>query len=215
MKAVRLCVTPAAALWYALLFFYDRSGYMLALLPAAAVHELGHLTAIRLFRGRVSELRLELGGLCIEYTPPPELFAEVLCILAGPAAGLLWTALNVNSSRPLLQLSAELSLLLSCFNLLPALPLDGGRVLLALIRSAKALRLVGLIIGAMISAAALWFRLYGLLIPGLWLCGFNCPSAAHAERQAHGAQAGRPVPVIRPAHVNRRPASCREKNAAK
>lgn len=94
-------------------------------LMACAVHEAGHLLAIRALGGRVEELRLTgLGAVMI----PQGAFgygAECLVALAGPVASLILALLTA----PWNQALAGVSLVLGLFNLLPLAPLDGGRVL--------------------------------------------------------------------------------------
>ena len=132
MERPRLSVSPWAALC-AGLFFYAADGALLrAMLPAVLVHELGHALALRLSGGRIRELRLEPGGFCIRYASRPDRRGEILCAAAGPAAGLLY-APAAACFGPGGELSAGVSLLLSVFNLLPAPPLDGGRIASALL----------------------------------------------------------------------------------
>ena len=94
-------------------------------LLACVVHEAGHLLAIRALGSRVEELRLTgLGAVMI----PRGSFgygAECLVALAGPVASLLLALVT----SPWNQTLAGVSLVLGLFNFLPLAPLDGGRVL--------------------------------------------------------------------------------------
>jgi len=116
------------------------SGRELAVLGASVLlHELGHVAAARLLRVRVLELELmPVGGaarLDNAWKLRPGQLVGVA--LAGPAVNLLialccaalpggvWSALAAQTAR--------LNLTLLAFNLLPALPLDGGRVLCGLL----------------------------------------------------------------------------------
>ena len=91
------------------------------LILAAAVHELGHLLALRLCGGQVMRIFLRAGGARIE-AAPLKLGRELICILAGPAAG----AATILAWRIFPELALA-GLLQTAFNLLPLPYLDGGR----------------------------------------------------------------------------------------
>ena len=116
--------------------FYVRSpAEPAALLFSIAVHELSHVFALLLLGFRIRGLRLEPQGLCIRYQGVGSDLAHAAASLAGPAGGLLYAALLRSSHIPWLSLSADVSLLFSFFNLLPLMPLDGGRAFLILCRA--------------------------------------------------------------------------------
>ena len=96
--------------------------FLVGVLLAAAVHELGHLSAIRLTGGRVHGIWLHGGGARIE-TDPMEPGQAILCALAGPGAG----ALTVLVWRWFPELAVA-GLVQTIFNLIPIYPLDGGQV---------------------------------------------------------------------------------------
>jgi Zn-dependent protease len=170
-------VSAGAALLFSLLFFFDGSGLISALLAAAAVHEAGHLLALRLAGARLTALRLDLLGFRMDTRGALSRGQELLAARSGPAAGLLFAALASLSGRWLhsafLLCAAGVSLLLSLFNLLPALPLDGGQALLALSCSPRLLRVTGLLSAAALLAFGLYGAATGLglapLLPGLFL----------------------------------------------
>lgn len=121
------------------------------ILTSIALHELGHCFVAMRFGSGVHEILLTpIGGAAQMTDIPRRPLHELLMALAGPAvsivlAGLFWlvgSALPLYSMRLALSydlyvnvfvLLAALNVMLVLFNLLPAFPMDGGRVLRALL----------------------------------------------------------------------------------
>ena len=125
----------ASSAWILLaaVFLYLAEPYELAaLLLPAAVHELGHASAIRIAGLRIKSFRAELKGFCMSYSGYSGAMGHMLIAAAGPAAGILYALaagrLGAEHDSSFLCLSSGISLILSLFNLLPAMPLDGGRI---------------------------------------------------------------------------------------
>ena len=117
---------PGFAVVLAALFCLDPRGLFPAVGCAVLVHEAGHLLALGLLgSGRV---QLELSGRgAVLHTGLVSWPRQLVCDLAGPAAGLAY-ALAVENLWPL---GGAVSQLISCWNLLPVLPLDGGQAVQA------------------------------------------------------------------------------------
>lgn len=184
MRKLRLEASPGAAFLAAALFFFLRGRELLALLPAILVHELGHVAAILALGLRLRGFRAEAGGFRLDYVGDTSPLGHALIAAAGPAAGLLYAFLASflwrKTGQDWLCLSAGLSLLLSFFNLLPAPPLDGGRILSPLLcaalgsrRGERLCRILGYGVGCGLCACGVAFALQGKgaapLLPGLWL----------------------------------------------
>lgn len=176
MAGMKLDVSAGALLVFALAYFFDGSGLFASLLPAAAVHEAGHIAVLLLCGARIRRLRLDIFGLRLDYSGSPGRSALLCAALAGPIAGLLYAFPAMRAAGKTMRLSGAISLLLSLFNLLPALPLDGGRAL-SLLCGAQTVRRCSLCTALLLMAAGLWALFeYGslsLLVTGGWLlaCG--------------------------------------------
>ena len=188
MNMERAELSAGAAVVIALLYCIGGLRAILALLPAVAVHELGHIAALRSFGLRIRSIRPDVQGLCIRYSGRATAAGELLAALSGPAAGLLYAAavslLADRLASDTLILSAGLSFLYSAFNLLPALPLDGGRALRILLtawlgerRGASVTAAVSLLTGAallLVGAWLLWHeRGAAVLAAGAWIVIMN------------------------------------------
>lgn len=176
----RLTVTPGFSVLLGLLFYLDEGLDLLGWgLLACALHEVGHLAAVRLLGGRVRQLKLSAVGaeLRLDAARPLSYGRELAATAAGPAASLLtaWLAL-----RGRLFLLAGLSLGQGLFNLLPLMPLDGGRCLYLLLagwtgeeRAEGAVRAVSsVLVGLLLGGGLILTKVFGnftLLITAVWL----------------------------------------------
>lgn len=128
----RLIISLGIVLAAAGLYYRGLLQVFPALIMAAAVHELSHLLAIRLLGMRFCAIRSEPGGLCIRYEGNCSPAGHAAAAAAGPLGGYLYAFAAGLAARRFgvewLALSGEISLFFSGFNLLPILPLDGGRL---------------------------------------------------------------------------------------
>jgi len=204
---------------------YWLMGLVFALLYFASVliHELAHSLVARRHGIEVKSIRLLFfGGLAQISSEPKTSKHEFLIALAGPAAsvavaflfGAVWLLLLLAGAwSPAAVVAAYLAsanLILALFNMIPGLPLDGGRVLRALLwdrwddpgRATKVVSRLG-------NAFALFLILFGVLqflvwqnlVGGLWsvLIGLIMKQAAFGSYQAavlREALSGTPVAQI-------------------
>lgn len=128
------CTTGFLLLAALLAYLDDGSGLVPATIIGAVVHEAGHISVSFLFRGKLSIVRLSGVGIEIGFTYPKLISysAENIVLLAGPVFSLAFAAVSFAAGY---YMGAAVSLGLGFFNLLPILPLDGGRLWLNLISS--------------------------------------------------------------------------------
>lgn len=134
----RFSLSPGAILVLALIYFFGGFKNLAAIITAVSVHEAGHAAAISIFGGKVKTLRFDYSGLCMSGFGAYSSACEVIILLAGPAAGLalalVSSMLGNLTTNGFLLYTAGISLVLTVYNMLPALPLDGGRALLIIIQ---------------------------------------------------------------------------------
>lgn len=192
---------------------------MLGLFASLILHELSHSLVARRFGLGIGGITLFLFGGVAELQDEPESArSEFWVAAAGPAmsfllAGLGWIGWQLaaslapgSSTAALLQYLWTINLILAVFNLLPAFPLDGGRVFRAWLWSRS-----GDLLGATEQASrvgvvlATGLMLFGILsvlagggIGGLWLVliglfVLNASRSAHAQLTVKIGLQGRTV----------------------
>lgn len=151
---VRIHVTFLLFVAWLTLDAYSRSGlseasrtliFIVTVFACIVAHEFGHVLVARVFGIATPDMTLyPFGGIARLNSIPQEPLQEFLIAIAGPAVnfviagGLLLVAGARLTPEALLQDHADLvsrlasaNLVLALFNLLPAFPMDGGRVLRA------------------------------------------------------------------------------------
>ena len=132
MGRVRAYVSPGALLLFALLWFFDEDGLVPAALPAVLAHELGHLLPLLMCGVHLRRVTVTAFGVELDYRGALRGAKALVCIGGGPLLGLVYAAVVCAVRAEFWRMSGALSFLLSVYNLLPVLPLDGGRLLAAL-----------------------------------------------------------------------------------
>lgn len=194
------------------------------LVPVLVLHELGHCLAARRFGIEVVDITLwPLGGMARMNEMPETSRVEGLVALSGPAMNLLlalltlpvWMAISASNGTPetlglAVRVFFVINLFMGVFNLIPAFPTDGGRVLRAFLGRngdwlrateqavfvgrvvAIALALFGIAVGDwMIPALALWlWWMSGLELRSVRQKHARGPAAVFAERTEEPARSG-------------------------
>lgn len=133
IERTRVSVSPGLPVVLIAFVLLSSPVLLAAVLLAAVCHEGGHYAALRHFGGHVSRLYLSAFGaeMDIGNTSRLSYGAEMLTVLAGPVVNLaLAFALGwLGRWWEMAYVFAGANLVLGAFNLLPAPPLDGGRLL--------------------------------------------------------------------------------------
>lgn len=186
---------------------------ILLLFTCVTLHELGHALAARAVGIPVKEIQLlPIGGVAILAKPITKPVDELVIALAGPlvnvliAVGLailaaatgLVGALSPQQiidtiGQPSLQGAVlwliQANLLLLLFNMIPAFPMDGGRVLRAGLAMATGMRRATLIAGAIGQGLALLLGLWGIVSGNLLLLAAAVFIFTGARQESVAAQA--------------------------
>jgi Zn-dependent protease len=166
----------------------------IVLLAFASVllHELGHALVARRLGVHVSGIELSfLGGAAKMMQMPRSADHEIAIAAAGPAVSLMLAGagfgLGAALHSPLLLTIGTINIVIAAFNLIPALPMDGGRILRALLsRKMDFVRATDVAV-TVSRVAAVAFVVFGLiyghlqlviLAPFLWMMGTHERMAA-------------------------------------
>ncbi len=158
------------------------------LLVSVLVHELSHAIAARRLGIGVRSVRLFVfGGYSELEGEPSRPRDELLVAAAGPAASVVFAIVlaalavvvpdAVTGAGDVLRLLAVVNLAVAGFNLLPGLPLDGGRVLRGVLwrvtGDPSRATVIAAWAGAAIGAAVVVWGLVSIALSGSWVWAWN------------------------------------------
>ena len=125
--------------------------FILSIFGCVVLHELGHALAARRYHIKTRDITLlPIGGLARLESMPEKPKEELVIAIAGPAVNILIALaffpivylsgkmadpvqINVINSDNFLYAFVSVNIVLAVFNMIPAFPMDGGRVLRALL----------------------------------------------------------------------------------
>ena len=179
---MRISVNPYVLIYFVLLVFWIPLTWLSAWLFAVAFHEFCHWIMAKACGGHINQLYIGFGGALMESDTLSE-GKYLLSVLSGPIGGLLLLFLGRWLPRV-----ALCSWLLTAYNLIPILPLDGGRALQLVIRNEKTFCTVQKVVLYLLTLGgvylSVWLRM-GLfplaVIAILWMKNRNCPCNAPAS----------------------------------
>jgi len=145
-----------------------------AVFGCVLLHEFGHVLAAKRYGIPTRDVTLlPIGGIARLARMPDEPKQELVVALAGPAvnvaiAVLLFPLMALAGSSFLVQLFA-INVILALFNMLPAFPMDGGRVLRALLARRMSYMRATDLAATIGKGMAVLLGLAGMFgIPGVW-----------------------------------------------
>lgn len=169
-SVMQVYVKEHTYIYFAVLLFFVPVSWLFAWLVAVSFHELCHWLSVRLFGGTVYSLTIGITGanmVCETLSNGKQL----LSVLSGPLGGFL-LVFTANWFPRI----AICSWILSVYNLLPLLPLDGGRALQILLKNHRSYYVIEKVALIAISLCAVYLAInlrFGILpvvaVVGLWL----------------------------------------------
>jgi Zn-dependent protease len=232
--AIRIHVTFLLFLIWLGAIYYRQGGaeaawqgtiFIVLIFLCVLLHELGHVFAARYYGVPTRDVTLwPFGGIASMERMPDKPSQELIVALAGPAVNvviaaglLLWLGARLDPQNltqienPAVSMAAKVAganIILVLFNMIPAFPMDGGRVLRALlwwrshdfVKATRRAAIVSRVVGYVFIGLGLYQLLAGAGFGGLWLAfiGWMLLQAARVsvqqaqlERGLAGVTAGR------------------------
>lgn len=156
-KFPKIVITPWFCIILAVCILLLPFNWLIGWMIAVMIHESGHLITLLIFRADILKIIMDCSGISIQ-TNSLHPGYEMICALAGPLVGL--TSVFFSKWMPY---TAACSLILTCFNLLPIYPMDGGRIVQGILKflfapviAHRIYQAIGFIAYLSVSIAILW-----------------------------------------------------------
>ncbi len=173
-KVIKVALLGTAVAGWSLIFSWQ---FAVVLVSVIVFHEFGHLKAMKYFGLKTKGMYLIpfVGGLAIGERAKTQ-WQDVVISMMGPIFGLFMSIVfylaYLVTKNHFVGLIASLSSLINLFNLLPVYPLDGGRVIKALVFSLQKYWGFALLIaisaaGFSLALSAGWFFICVFIVIGL------------------------------------------------
>ncbi len=189
--------------WPEYVYWLMGAATAILLFVSVVLHELGHSAVAIRFKVPVHNITLFLfGGVSEIEAEPPNAKAEFLIAIAGPLVSLILAGVfellkpvfaTVRPVWALVEYLAYINFALAVFNLIPGYPLDGGRVLRAIVwrftnnmrRATTIAANTGRFFGFLFIFLGILMMLRGDFGNGIWIAfiGWYLDNAASAEAQ--------------------------------
>lgn len=204
LKGIRIRIRILSPIIFLLMIAFSGISSVLPPLAALSVHELSHISAAILLSAKIDEIELMPFGAAMRLYELWQIapWKLMLIALAGPIANLVFSSflslllIFFPALAPSLTPYLYSGLLIALVNLLPALPLDGGRFLSALLalrmKRMKAVEIgiwLGRIFGIFLifSSVYAFFKTHALPLPPLLASVYLFASGEQEKRHAEGA----------------------------
>jgi stage IV sporulation protein FB len=197
MRNIKIKINPLFLILAAYLIYKGRGLLLLVYVVTVILHELAHAVIAKTRGYTLSRINLMPYGAVIEGSiGEMAAYDEVIISLAGPLFNLLtalfFTALFwvFPSTYYFTAAFVTANLVTAVFNLLPAFPLDGGRVLLALLsnkfqrdKALKAVRIIGIVFAFLFGALFFISAFFGLNLTLALVCVFLISGNLNVKKQ--------------------------------
>ena len=154
MSAVRWDIGWGAVLLLSLTYFFDDTGLFAACIPAVLAHEFGHAAALKYYGANIRKVSVRIYGAKIDYSGILGRRERAASLAAGPAAGAAYSVLAYLLLGTFGKMSAAAGTVMTVFNALPIIPLDGGQILGCILPAARA-RKISLISSVLLCVVSL------------------------------------------------------------